>query len=406
MRASVAGGGRGAGFRHAAFLAVLVCTGAAAALWTVSRTPIPSFDVGATAGFAVAFLACRLLTLQLPQGDQVRVSLVVGLVALSLRGTGEVLAAASAAALLDVAVRASQSGGPVAISRRTEVVRGVAVLALLSPWQLLVRPFVTEATASDTVLVLGIAMGMSYAILDVVTMAAQQWAAGGPSISDGTLSLMRPLGSVYMVHVAMAAVVLRVYPALGAWGLAIAVLLTLILQNSFNLYLRIRRAYTQTIRALAHAAEMDRPQDVGHAERVAELAIAVGRESGLSSVDLERLGYGALLHDVGRIGYDGEDAATMHPVRGAEIVDAVPFLDGVAPLIRHHREAEDGTTPEGAVIVGVCCRYDRLRSLVGAEAALEQLKAEEHGRRLEAVSALSSVVHRSSGVIGLAEGRL
>lgn len=406
MSTPVASGDRATEVRHAAFLAVLVVTGAAAALWTASRTPGPSFDMGAMAGFAIAFLACRLLTLQLPQGDQVRVSLVVGLVALSLRSTGEVLAAASAAAMLDVAVRTSQIGVPVAIARLGEVARGVAVLALLSPWQLLIRPLVTEATASDTVLVLGIAIGMSCAILDVVTIAVQQWVTGGPSIWEGAVSLIRPLGSVYMVHIAMAAVVLRVYPALGAWGLAIAVLLTLILQNSFNLYMKIRRAYAQTIRALAHAAEMDRPQDVGHAERVAELAIAVGRESGLSGADLERVGYGALLHDVGRIGYDGEDADTTHPVRGAEIVGAVPFLEGVAPLIRHYCEAEDDTTPEGAVIVGVCCRYDRLRSHVGAEAALEQLTAEEHGRRLEAVTALSSVVHRSSGAVGLAEGRL
>jgi putative nucleotidyltransferase with HDIG domain len=207
-----------------------------------------------------------------------------------------------------------------------------------------------------------------------------------------------------MVHITMAAVALRVYPSLGMWGLAIALLLTLILQNSFNLYLRIRRAYAQTITALAHAAEMDRPQDVGHAERVADLAIAVGRESGLSSIDLERVGYGALLHDIGRIGYEGEDADTRHPVRGAEIVEAVPFLEGVAPLIRYHRDSDDDdAAPEGAVIVGVCCRYDSLRSRIGAKAALERLEAEEEGRRLRAARTLASVVSRRSGSLGLTE---
>lgn len=398
--------GRAGSAGQAVFLAVLITGGVAASLWTAGSLAEASFDVGATASFTVAFLAARLLTLQLPQGDRVRVTLVVGLVALCLRSTGEVLAAASAAALLDLAVRASQGGGSDAAGRVTDLVRGISVLALLSPWQLLAHPLLAGTTANDIVLVLGMAMGISYAALDVVTIAAQRWAIGGPSIVEGAVSLVRPLGAVYLVHIAMAAVVLRVHPALGAWGLAIALLLTLILQNSFNLYLRIRRAYAQTIRALAHAAEMDRPQDVGHAERVAELAIAVGRESGLSSSDLEHVGYGALLHDVGRIGCDGEDADTRHPVRGAEIVEAVPFLEGVAPLIRHHRDTDDDVAPEGAVIVGVCCRYDRLRSQVGAQAALERLQADEQGRRLKAATMLASVVRRSSGSLGLTEGQL
>jgi hypothetical protein len=394
---------RASAVQQATLLVALVVGGAVAGFWTTSRLSGPSFDVGAVAGLTVAFLAARLLTLQLPQGDQIRITIVVGLVALALRGTGEVLIAASVAGALDVAVRVSQDGVPVAVGGLADLARSVSVLALLSPWQVFVRPLTTADAVNEAVLLVGIAMGLWYAILDVVTIAAQQWAAGGPGILEGFVSLVRPLGSVYMVHIAMAAVVLRVYPSLGAWGLAIALLLTLILQNSFNLYLRIRRAYAQTIRALAHAAEMDRPQDVGHAERVADLAVAVGRESGLSSIELEHVGYGALLHDVGRIGYDGEDADTKHPVRGAEIVEAVPFLEDVAPLIRHHRDADDDAVPEGAVIVGVCCRYDRLRSRIGARAALERLQAEEKGRRLKAAKVLASVVTRRSGSLGLVE---
>jgi len=394
---------RTASARHAVLLGVLVAGGAAAALWTASRFSGVPFDVGAVLGFALAFFAVGLLTLQLPQGDQVRMTIVVGLVALCLRSAGEVLTAASVAAVLDMMVRVSQDGVRGAVGRLVDHVRSVSVLALLSPWQVLARPLATAATVSETVLILAIAMGLSYAILDVVTIAALQWAAGGRDIREGTLSLIRSLGSVYMVHIAMAAVVLRVYPSLGAWGLAIALLLTLILQNSFNLYLRIRRAYAQTIRALAHAAEMDRPQDIGHAERVADLATAVARESGLSSRELEQVGYAALLHDVGRIGYDAEDAEERYPVRGAEIVEAIPFLEGVAPLIRYYRDPDDDAAPEGAVIVGVCCRYDRLRSCIGAEAALARLETEEQGRRLKAVEALASVVRRRSGLAGLRE---
>jgi len=101
MSTSSARQSQAANDRPVVLFGALVAAGAAASLWTAGKLPGPSFDVAATTGFAVAFLAARLLTLQLPQGDRVRVSLVVGVVALCLRATGEVLVAASAAALLD-----------------------------------------------------------------------------------------------------------------------------------------------------------------------------------------------------------------------------------------------------------------------------------------------------------------
>ena len=146
----------------------------------------------------------------------------------------------------------------------------------------------------------------------------------------------------------MAAVAIRLYVESGAWAFPIALLLTLILQNSFNLYLRIRRGYSETISALAHAAELDRPHDSGHSRRVADLSIAVGRYIGLSSRDLERIGYAALLHDIGRMGEAGGESAEAHAHRGAEIVASVPFLADVAPLIDQPGSG-DAPQPIGAV---------------------------------------------------------
>ncbi len=175
--------------------------------------------------------------------------------------------------------------------------------------------------------------GMMYSGLDILTMAVQQRIAGGLPVAQGIATLQRPLATMYLVHLAMAAVAVRLYAESGAWAFPIALLLTLILQNSFNLYLRIRRGYADTIGALAHAAELDRPHDSGHARRVADLAVAVGRRMGLSSRELERIGYAALLHDIGRMGDVGDDMSGVHAHRGAEIVASIPFLEHVAPLI-------------------------------------------------------------------------
>jgi len=270
------------------------------------------------------------------------------------------------------------------------------VIALVAPWQVLLRSDLAVPASVDSALVLVMTVGTIYAVVDLLTIAMQERIAGGAGIADGIVLLTRPLGSVYMVHIALAAVVIRVYPSLGLWGFAIALLLTLILQNSFGLYLRIRRAYAQTIGALAHAAELDRPDDTGHARRVADLAVSVGREMGISSLDLERIGYAALLHDIGRIGGDRLEQDITHPERGAAIVSDVPFLEGVAPLIAHYRDVEAKDAPMGAMIVGVCCRLDRLSLTQERHVALELLEREESGARCDVVAALRKVLERGS----------
>jgi hypothetical protein len=187
----------------------------------------------------------------------------------------------------------------------------------------------------------------------------------------------------------MAAVVARLFRATGLWVLPVALLLTLILQNSFNLYLRIRKAYGETIGALAHAAELDRPGDSGHARRVADLSVSVGRAMGLSSSELSRIGFAGLLHEIGRIGDHGRDQAQTHKRRGADIASRVPFLEGVAPLIHCPDEAGQ---PVGGRIIEVCSKYDRLRQGVGAQTALHAVVAEYEADDPRVVEALEHVV--------------
>jgi len=351
-----------------------------------------SFDYLSAGAFAAAFFVLRLLALKLPQGDEVPISVMAGLCALGVLHATEALGAAAVVGLLDSAVRFAQAPGGRAVRRALDTVRGVAVLGVVSASQPLLQLPLTFDQPGDEVLIPIVLVGLGYALLDVVTVAIQERLAGGANVLQGVQLLVRPLGSVYLVHIAMAAVVLRVYPALGPWAFGIAVLMTLILQNSFNLYLRIRRAYGDTIEALAHAAELDRPQDAGHAQRVADLAIAVGRRMALSSHELEHVRYAALLHDLGRIGHSDDEDEAAHAARGAEIVEGIPFLEPISPLIAHHHSLDAPGTPLGAAIVGVCSRYDRLRMQHGVTAALETLKAGEVGRRAGVVRELERIV--------------
>jgi diguanylate cyclase (GGDEF)-like protein/putative nucleotidyltransferase with HDIG domain len=103
----------------------------------------------------------------------------------------------------------------------------------------------------------------------------------------------------------------------------------------------------------AHAA--------GHSRRVQRLALAVGRELGLSAAELDLLGQSALLHDVGKLGIPDaillspgrlapEERALMerHAEEGARMVFRLGVLGGAVPAIRHHHERFDGTGyPDG-----------------------------------------------------------
>ena len=62
---------------------------------------------------------------------------------------------------------------------------------------------------------------------------------------------------------------------------------------------------------LANAIEVRDDGMEGHTERLAALALEIGRRVGLSGAELEALELGAVLHDVGKIGIS--DSILMKP---------------------------------------------------------------------------------------------
>jgi len=132
-------------------------------------------------------------------------------------------------------------------------------------------------------------------------------------------------------------------------------------KDNVRLYAALERAYLETIRALASAIDAKDPYTRGHSDRVAQLAVEIGRELGLDEAELRTLEFSGILHDVGKIGIPeqvllkpsrltAEEFAVVkaHSVIGAEIVRGVEFLKGAEPAIRHHHERWDGTGyPDG-----------------------------------------------------------
>src|SRR5262245_1575625 len=116
-----------------------------------------------------------------------------------------------------------------------------------------------------------------------------------------------------------------------------------------------------TIQALAQLVEGKDEYTGNHIRRVTNYALMLGQQLGLSDTELEQLEMGTPLHDIGQVGIDDSilrkpdkltpaEFAQMqkHTTEGARVLDLVPELRPIIPIVKHHHERWDGTGyPEG-----------------------------------------------------------
>ena len=137
------------------------------------------------------------------------------------------------------------------------------------------------------------------------------------------------------------------------------------------------------IAALANAVEAKDPNTEQHCSRLAELALGVARRMDVGVEIREAIAFGAVLHDVGKIGVREEIIRKLgalneqewiemrrHPLIGEAIVEPLRMGKLVAPIVRGHHERWDGRgypdglaglrIPLGARIVGVVDAYDAM----------------------------------------------
>jgi putative nucleotidyltransferase with HDIG domain len=120
----------------------------------------------------------------------------------------------------------------------------------------------------------------------------------------------------------------------------------------------------QLISALAEAVEIKDSATGNHSKKVVELSLEIARVLGINDEDeLETIRYGAILHDIGKIGIPESilnkpskltpeefEIMKKHTIFGEKIIKSVPGFDLVADIIRHHHENYDGSGyPDGLV---------------------------------------------------------
>jgi len=141
----------------------------------------------------------------------------------------------------------------------------------------------------------------------------------------------------------------------------------------------------------------------GHQRRVTALALAMGRELGLTEEELDTLRIAGLLHDIGKVYVPADflsrpgilrqeelSVIQMHPEVGYDILKHLDQNWPVAVIIRQHHERMDGSGyPQGlkdrfivqgarilavADVVDAMCSHRPYRPSLGITAALEEIE--------------------------------
>jgi len=156
------------------------------------------------------------------------------------------------------------------------------------------------------------------------------------------------------------------------------------LENT-QLYERLQETYLGAIGSLVAAIEARDPYTVGHSARVTQYAVAIAESMELPSESVEELRLAGLLHDLGKIGVPDSilnkagrlseeeySAIKMHPALSMRIIEPLPHLGNIIPIIYHHHERYDGNgymdgkagekIPLGARIIAVADSYEAMTS--------------------------------------------
>ncbi len=153
--------------------------------------------------------------------------------------------------------------------------------------------------------------------------------------------------------------------------------------KSFQFIDEFRAETHRALIRMADAIDERAPRTSHHARRVAAISRAIGREMGLSEMELDQLALAARLHDLGKIGMsdnlnheteqlDSEEMETLvhHPVIGSRLLERFRFFKRGREIVLHHHEHYDGSgypdglageeIPLGSRITALADSFDRL----------------------------------------------
>ena len=126
--------------------------------------------------------------------------------------------------------------------------------------------------------------------------------------------------------------------------------------------IELDKTYNFTLRAMVTALDTRDTETQGHSLRVVRFTLKLAELMGISDKNtLKIYEYGALLHDIGKIGIPDAilrkpaeltaaewQIMKSHPTIGYNVLQRIKFLEDAAQIVLHHHEAFDGSGyPDG-----------------------------------------------------------
>ena len=132
-------------------------------------------------------------------------------------------------------------------------------------------------------------------------------------------------------------------------------------ENVRELHQDLEAAYTYTLEGWARALELKDKETEGHSRRVTELTIKLAEKLHFSEDEIRFAYYGALLHDIGKMGIPDEilnkqrnltpaerKIIVRHPVLARNLLKDIEYLHPAIAIPYSHHECWDGTGyPQG-----------------------------------------------------------
>lgn len=170
-----------------------------------------------------------------------------------------------------------------------------------------------------------------------------------------------------------------------------------------NANVEIQDTYVSTLDALVAALDIRDIETSNHSRRVVEYSMMITKAMGIEGRELDNIRWGAMLHDVGKIGVpdailrkpssltaEEEKEIKKHPEIGYNMLAKIDFLQEAMPVVLHHHEKYNGTgypsrlsgeqIPLGARIFAVADSFDAMtsgrpyRKAVSYEEARDEIK--------------------------------
>jgi response regulator RpfG family c-di-GMP phosphodiesterase len=148
----------------------------------------------------------------------------------------------------------------------------------------------------------------------------------------------------------------------------------------------LKKTHLDSVKVLAGAIDAKDPYTRGHSDRVRKMSMRIGMKLSFNEERLENLVFGALLHDIGKIGIRDEvlqkkgqltpeeyQYVQQHPLIGVKILEGIDFFKDKISMIRNHHEHFDGSGyPDGLIgeviplearVIAVPDAFDAMTSL-------------------------------------------